>query len=420
MSFNINYKMLPYQADFDRSTKFYDCLFGGYGSGKTYALVMKLLKLAAINRGLPGGVLVPTLKMFKRDVLPTLREILGEAGIPFRFFGAEGVIKIPLLRAEIWVFHDQDDGDSTRGPNLAYGAVNEVTLISQKGFEAFLARIRIRNAGLRQIAMSGTPEGFNWTYDMFVADPREDADVFYGDMRLNKFVADEYAQMLVNSYDDIMVQQYVGGKFINTTTGAALYKFNRAIQVVDGIKRIPGLPVWVSLDFNVAPFAATLWNKHPDREHVRLSAFDEICIMGGDTWEMSKAIKEKAGKDAQIILFPDPAGNQRRTSATDNITDLDILEQEGFDDIRYNSQVSVRESLLAANSFTGKNMIRLDRKKCRETIKDFEQCTLKPGTNNLLKKNLKRTHWLDGYKNMIEHEWPITGTEGGWRSYQIR
>ncbi len=424
MTFNIDYKMLPYQAQFDRSTKFYDCLFGGYGSGKTYSLVMKLLKLAAINKGLPGGVLVPTLKMFRRDVLPTLRQILGGAKIPFKYVGSEGVIVIPALQAHIWVFHDQDEGESTRGPNLAYGAINEVTLVSRPGFDAFLARIRLKNAPMRQIAMSGTPEGFNWTYDMFVAEPREDSDVFYGDMRLNTHVAEEYAKMLEGSYDDILVQQYVGGKFINTTAGAALYKFDRKLDVVDGIKFNPKLPVWVSLDFNVSPFAATLWNYYPpdkrNRDGVKLKAFDEICIKGGDTWELMRVLKEKTPKAEQIVIFPDPAGNARKTSAAENITDIEILETE-FTDLRYNTAVTVRECLLAANAFVGKRQIQIDRKKCKETIKDFEQCILKPGTNNLEKKKYpNRTHWLDGFKNMIEHEYPITVGEGDWRSYQIR
>ena len=28
--------------------------------------------------------------------------------------------------------------------------------------------------------MSGTPEGFNWSYDYFVEDPRQDTDLIFG------------------------------------------------------------------------------------------------------------------------------------------------------------------------------------------------------------------------------------------------
>jgi hypothetical protein len=420
---HIRYTRLPYQAAFDESTSFYDCLFAGYGAGKTYALVMKMLRLCAINRGLPGGILTPTMQMFKRDVVPTIETIAAESGLKVRFMGNPARIIFKDFNATVYVFHGEDEGRSIRGPNLAWGVINEATLITEKTFKAFLARVRIKAAVLRQIAMSGTPEGFNWAYDMFVAEPREDASVFYGDMRLNRYVADEYAKMLESSYDDIMVGQYVEGKFINTTSGAALYKFNRAKHVVERIERKPKLEVWVNLDFNVAPFAATLWQRLPpdSKEHHKLEAFDEIAIQGGDTWEMGKLIKEKAGTDvSNIVLFPDPAGNARKTSAHENITDIQILEGMGFNDIRYNVGLTVKECLLAANSFVGKNLIRIDRKRCKETVKDFEQVTLKPGTNNLDKKNLARTHWLDGFKNMIEHEWPVEAGAGDWREMQIR
>lgn len=434
----LSYDRLPYQAQFDESTAFYNCLFSGYGGGKTYALCMKLLKLSAINRGMAGGLLVPTLKMFKRDVIPTFKEILWPAGIQFKYHSADACLRIPALGAEIYVFHSEDDGESIRGPNLAYGGVNEVTLCSEAAFKAFLARIRIKAAPLRQIAMSGTPEGFNWAYDMFVADPRPDTDVFYGDMRLNHHIAETYAELLMSSYDDIMTQLYVEGKFVNKTAGAALYKFNRAKHVQDNVVQIPGLDVWVNVDFNVAPMAATLFNRMPDHpdelarlrdEHKgiaigshKLRGFAEICIDGADTWELARQIKEKAGKKAgKIILFPDPAGNSRKTSALDNVTDIDILEGEGFDDIRYETKISVRESLNATNAFLQKNLVTFDRKKCTETIKDLEQCILKPGTNQLeKKKNPKRTHWLDGFKNMINHEWPIAVGERQWESLRVR
>lgn len=425
----IRYNRLPYQAQFDESTKFYDCLFAGYGAGKTYALVMKMLRLAAKNPGLPGGFLCPDMQMFKRDVIPTLDSIKAESGINCVFKSNPARIMLYDFGVVVYVFHGEDDGQSIRGPNLAWGVINEVTLLSEKAFKAFLARVRIKAATLRQIAMSGTPEGFTWAYDMFVAEPRPDADVFYGDMRLNRHVADEYAGLLMSSYDDIMQQLYVEGKFVNANAGAALYKFSRMKHVVDRVPYIPGLPVWVSVDFNVSPMAATLWNRYPEtgerpefvrgeRSHVKLGAFDEVSIQGADTWQLRDQIIEKAPGAKEFVIFPDPAGLARKTSAKDNITDIDILEEK-FSDIRYNTVISVRSCLLAANSFLHKNLLIMDRHKCKEAIKDFEQVVLKPGTNKLEKKNLMRTHWVDGFKNMIEHEWPIE-TEGAWRQIAVR
>lgn len=420
----IKYERLPYQRDFDESTKFYDVLCAGYGAGKTYALVMKLLKLAAINRGLPGGILAPTTKMFRRDVLPTFQDICKNSGLRMRWFGSEGVIYLPDFGCRLYVFHAEDKGESIRGPSLAFGGVNEATLVNEQAFLAFLSRMRLKEAKLLQIPMSGTPEGFNWFYNMFISEPRKDTDVFYGDMRLNSHVADVYAQILIDSYDDIMQQQYVAGKFINTTHGSALYKFNRAKHTASSVKQNPNMPIWVSLDFNVAPMSATLYNRYPDKslDRVLLRGFDEVNLKGADTWQLADIICEKAGVDpGQIVLFPDGiGGSQQRTSAKDNISDIEIMRSKGFKDIRYKVSLSVRDCLNASNSFLAKNRVILDKDKCKETIKDWEQCVIKPGTHELDKKDKFRTHWVDGFKNMVDYEWPITTGAGGWKQVQVR
>ncbi len=420
----IRYERLPYQSDFDESRKFYDVLCAGFGAGKTFALVMKLLRLAALNKGLDGGILAPTYKMFKRDVLPTFKDICGKAGLSFKWHSSEAYIWLPNFNSKIYVFHAEDDGLSIRGPNLAYGGVNEVTLVSEAAFKAFVGRIRVKEASLMQIAMSGTPEGFNWFYDMFIAESRPDADVFYGDMRQNIHIASSYADILMASYDDLMVQQFVEGKFINASRGSAFYKFDRMKHTATGITRNDELPIWVSLDFNVNPMAATLWNRYPDsaKDKIKLRGFDEVRLEGADTYDLADAIIEKAGGTENVIIFPDGiGGSQDRTSAKDNISDIEILEDRGFKDIRYKKSLSVRDCLNAANAFIGKNQLVLDSVKCKETVKDCEQVILKKGyTGKLDKSDLKRTHWVDGIKNMIDYEWPIEVGRASWKTLNVR
>lgn len=415
----IQYERLPYQAEFHEALDPNVYLSAGYGGGKTYSLCMKTFKLMSQNKGIPGGFLAPDLKMFKRDVVPTFKQICRENRIPFRFRKDDSTLIFPTTKTIIYVFHSEDDGESIRGPNLGFGLINEVTLCSQGAFNAFLSRVRLKNAPVRQVAMSGTPEGFNWTYDYFVANPRHDTRLIFGDMRLNKFVADDYAKRLEESYDDVLVQEKVEGKFVNTNGNQAVYKFNRTIHSAEGITRNDDLPIWVSIDFNVAPMAATLWNRYPDNtDGPILRAFDEICIDNADTYALARAIQERVGDCREVVLFPDPAGNARSTRSPK--TDIQILRDHGFDDIRFRSRIkSVKDCLTALNSFIGKNRL-VVAKKCRQTILDLEQCVLKKGTTELDKSNSNRTHWLDGTKNMIEFEFPVTVGAGGWRESRIR
>lgn len=416
----INYDRLPYQSEFHDSLASNVYLSAGYGGGKTYALCMKTFKLMSQNKGIAGGFLAPDLKMFKRDVVPTFKQICRDHDIPFKFNRQDSTLLFPTTKTILYVFHSEDDGDSIRGPNLGFGMINEITMCSEGAFEAFLSRIRLKEAPVRQLAMSGTPEGFNWTYDYFVANKREDTHLIFGDMRLNKYVAEDYAKRLTESYDDLLVQQFVEGKFVNTTGNQAVYKFNRLIHAKGEVTKNDELPIWVSIDFNVAPMAATLWNKYPENtQGPILRAFDEICIDNADTYALARTIREKVGDHPNVVLFPDPAGNARSTKGPK--TDIQILRDHGFEDIRFRSRIkSVKDCLTALNSFIGKNNLVVDSKNCRQTILDLEQCILRKGTSEIDKSNQDRTHWLDGIKNMIEFEYPITVGAGGWRETKIR
>lgn len=415
----IIWKPFQYQRQFDESVKPKCYLSTGYGGGKTYSLVMKMLKLAKINRGVPGGLLCPTLKMFKRDVLPTIKEICWRYGIKYHFHKTDFVLTLPQVKGQIWIFHGEDEGESIRGPNLGYMLINEVTLLDKATFDAALARVRVKRAPLRQVAMSGTPEGFNWAYDYFIADQREDTDLIFGDMRENTFIAEDYAKMLMESYDELMVEQFVKGRFVNLNGKAALYAFDRSKHTSEAIERERGLPIWVTCDFNVYPMAATLWNRMPLDSPYLLKAFDEINLHSASTEDLARAIRAKVGVEDEVVIFPDPAGKARSTKS--NVTDIDILEDAGFKDIRYKKKIkSVRDCLNAANSLIAKNKIILNSKMCKQTIMDFEKTSIKAGTSELDKKDPMLTHWVDGFKNMADYEFPIVVGAGSWRTQAIR
>jgi hypothetical protein len=61
----------------------------------------------------------------------------------------------------------------------------------------------------------------------------------------------------------------------------------------------------------------------------------------------------------------------------------------------------------------------MNNKKCPNMIADLEQCTFREGIFEIDKSNLKRSHWLDGLKNMVEYEWPISAVRG-FREERIR
>lgn len=418
----IQYDPLPYQEEFQHSVKPNVYLSAGYGAGKTYSLCMKMFELMDVNPKVRGGLLAPTYKMFKRDVLPTIREICDENDIFYDYHPPDHVFWFPDTGTELFVFHAEDNGASIRGPNLGFGLINEVSLCSKEAFDAFLARIRDKKAKRRQLAMSGTPESFNWAYEYFVENPRSDTDLIFGDMRLNTHIADDYAKRLMESYDAKMIQQYVEGKFVNLAGNHAAWMFDRRKHVKE-CKRDNDLPVWVSVDFNVYPMTAVLWNKYSNREDVWLKAFDEIFIEGqSDTWELADTIWERLGgksDEIEIVLFPDPAGKARTTKGR-GISDMSILRDSGFTELRYRTKIhSVRDCLNAYNALLAKGRILID-PKCKQFIADNERCIIKPGGTEIDKSDQKRGHLLDGAKNMAEYEFAINAKRESFSQYRIR
>ena len=116
----IKYKpLVGAQRGFRDSRKKFAGFFGGFGSGKTYSLCMKAFQLMSENQKLPGGLVAPSYKMYKRDVVPTIREICMENGIRFKYNKTDFVWSFPQANALMYCFSGEDDGQSIKGPNLA-------------------------------------------------------------------------------------------------------------------------------------------------------------------------------------------------------------------------------------------------------------------------------------------------------------
>lgn len=422
----ISYVRLPHQRRFHDSIKDKVHMSGGWGSGKTYSLIMKMFQLMQENYGLPGGILVPSYKSYKRDFLPELKSICEENKIRTQYNKSDFIWTFPDTKSTVYVFHSTPDGDGIKGPNLAWFVANELNLCDKMAYLACLGRIRLKEAKLPQMASSGAPEGFDWCYEYFLDEARKDSDVIFASSRDNPHLSEAYVRMLESSYDPLMVKQYVDGIPVNLNNTACLYSFNRKKHVAD-VPRLNEFPIWVSLDFNVTPMAATLYNRVPFARINRtgyesythqLRAFDEICIQSSNTEELCQVLKEKIRLPNgeipynDVTIYPDPAGASRSTKS--NLTDIEILRENGFRNVKYKTKINVRNCLNAANAFVSRDMLTVD-KKCRNFIKDAEQCVFRKGVFEIDKSDLLRTHWLDGFKNMIDYEFPV----GGRREHRI-
>lgn len=137
-----------------------------------------------------------------------------------------------------------------------------MTLIPHERYKEMVGRVRVKGAPCPQIASNGTPEGTShWLYEQFVETPMKGSRIIYGDTRNNiENLGDDYITSLENSYDAIMLDAYLRGLFVNMKGNRFYYAYDPKKNDDTEIEQLEGEEVHVTLDYNVAPMVATLWN----------------------------------------------------------------------------------------------------------------------------------------------------------------
>jgi hypothetical protein len=115
---------------------------------------------------------------------------------------------------------------------------------------------------------------------------------------------------------------------------------------------------------------------------------------------------------ANIVIFPDPAGNQRQHARGE--TDLDIFRERGFKRLLYRRKHppiadrvnSVNRMFKAAS---GISRLYVD-EKCVKTIESLEQTVYKEGSRDV-DKAASIEHMADALGYCIEHQFPIRKVE---------
>lgn len=428
---SVQYKRNTHQDEFHRDTqsKFLH-LSSGYGGGKSYALVMKSFQLSRLNAGIPGGCVVPSIPDFKKDLLPLYEQILDENRIKYRYHITDKWFQFPWSTARMYVITAEK---KLRGPNWGWAVLNESTLIPHERYKEVIGRVRIRGAPCPQIASSGTPEGLShWKYERFVENPMKNSRIIYGDTRNNLMnLADDYVDSLENSYDEIMLDAYLRGMFVNMNGSRFYYAYDPKISDAD-IQRIEGQEVHVSLDYNVSPMVATLWHivtltnaaglpliDAYGAEIKKAVAFDSIVIEdGAETANMCAAFRAHGLDPDRTTIYPDPAGKARSTRGP---ADNEILKQNGWYKIRVRSTApQFRRRQLAVCNLLSKGLIQLNPKTCKPLKKDLEAVEQDKATFEKIKDNPKLTHASDGMDYFIDIAFPLSGHKPETRSMKYR
>jgi hypothetical protein len=356
----------PQRAFLQDDLTFYLAYVGGMGSGKSHGLCAKMLDLSRKNFPFPGGLMCPSYTDLKRDILPLMDALLEENRIPVRYHKSANYYRFPWTPGRLYMFTGEKQ---LRGPNLAYGGINEFTLIQKVRFQEMAARIRLKGAHRPQLALVGTPEGIaNWAYESLVEKPLPNSKIIHAttdDNRAN--LSDQYFQILESSFDKRQLAAYRQGLWINMTGDRFYYSYEPTKNDDRRIAKVSGETILCSLDFNVDPMRATLWHRFGDQ----IFAFDEISLEDGEGYEtkhMVDALKSRGYTPMNTVIYPDPAGQSRSTKGQ---PDVKVLRNAGYTVRVKPSAPGMRERQLNVNNLLDKRQIMLNPDACPNLRKDL-------------------------------------------------
>ena len=168
------------------------------------------------------------------------------------------------------------------------------------------------------------------------------------------------------------------------------------------MKDFPNLPLHIGQDFNIGQCASVVSVIHNGNPII----VDELT----DTYNTEQLIirlREKYGK-RHITIYPDPAGNQNKTSASQS--DLAMLKQAGFELSYSKAHPPIKDRVNSVNAMlctgTGNRRLLINTRTCKELTKCLEQQAYK---NGMPDKDSGTDHMLDALGYFIYRNYPIIG-----------
>lgn len=389
----------------------YRAYVGGFGSGKTFVGCLDLLIFASQNTGTVQGYFAPSYPAIRDIFYPTFEEAASLMG--FSVVIATTNKEVSIYRSGRYygtvICRSMDNPNSIVGFKIARALVDEIDVLEVKkannAWNKIIARMRLVIDGvINGIGVTTTPEGFKFVYNTFADRPKESYSMVQASTYENQeYLPPDYIASLYETYPSHLVDAYVKGLFVNLANGSIYRSFSRhTCNCYDEHKK--GETVYIGMDFNVDHMAATVYVK---RDY-GYSAVDEISEEY-NTKSVAKLIKERYG-DCKIKIYPDSSGKNRTNRTADSgvsESDISMLETEPFNfQCYYNStNPAVKDRINASNASFEKGIIKINVKKCPNTVKCLEAQVY--DDNGQPDKKSGFDHQNDATTYFIAYEFPI-------------
>jgi len=387
---------LPQSEIFLSSSRFVSVV-AGRRFGKTFLSTGKILEQAvkAPNRNV--WYVAPTYGAAKEIAWDMLIHTIPPEYV---YKTNESSLTLRLINGSVIALKGAEKPNNLRGRALDFVVMDEFAdMRPEAWYEVLRPSLSDRQGGAMFI---GTPKGRNHFYDLWAkgVDGANDWESFQYTTLDGGNVPPEEIEAARADLDNRTFNQEYCAEFV-TYAGLIYYGFSREDSVLD-IGDDNGT-LHVGMDFNLDPMSAVICI----RKGEKLYAVDEIVMFGSNTDEMVAELKDRYG-NRNVIIYPDPASRQRKTSAGGR-TDLSILQNAGFSVKAKNAHALVRDRINAVNSrlLSGDGERHLFvSSKCKQTIKSLERQTYKEGTS-VPNKDDGFDHMNDALGYLVEYLFPV-------------
>lgn len=364
------------QAEFATAEDRFPAIVAGFGSGKTEALVSRLLiRKVAFPAGWVGYY-GPTFDLVNLIAVPRFEEMLEHHGLPFRLSKKEMVLRV--RRLGVFVFRTMERPERIVGYETADAGVDELDTLKKLQAESAWRKIIARNrqkkpfGELNTCAVATTPEGFRFTHEQWVKKGGKGYRLIRASTYSNAHnLPPDYIPALEASYPPQLLRAYLRGEFVNLTSGSIYPDFDRTLN---GTKETlgPFEPLHIGMDFNVYKMAAAVCVIR-DGEPRQL---EELCNLR-DTPAMIEAIRGryvKAGRS--ITVYPDASGANTSSKGA-SLSDIVQLRAAGFEINATAANPAVKDRIASVNgsilNAKGQRRFRINVEACPVSTEALEQ-----------------------------------------------
>jgi phage terminase large subunit len=341
----------------------------------------------------------PTYKMARQIVWRKLKNKLQDLNWITKTNETE--LTITLRNGSTISLKGADNYDSLRGVGLDFIVLDEFADIDPEAWYETLRPTLSDKQG--RALFIGTPKGIgNWAYDIYqnTLDNPTWKSYSFTTIEGGQVPAEEVDAARLDLDERTFRQEYLAT--FETFSGRIYYGFDRAANVRKYEGTTPDV-VYVGMDFNIDPMSAVVAVRMGDTLHI----IDEVRLFSSNTQEMVNELKQRFPK-TRIWAYPDPAGNQRKTSAGGQ-TDIMILTNAGFVVKAPRSHTPVRDRINAVNSrlcsSSGIRHLFVD-PKCKYTIEGLERQVYKEGSSQP-DKDSGYDHMNDALGYMVDYLFPV-------------